>query len=646
MADLPVGETVSATLDSSDCKFSDINGGTLGSLVKRYRIRVAEPRALILGMSATGFTPQLLIYAAQNRLVGTTSGAAPGAAAVRLAIHLTPGEYTIFAMANRADVTGTLELKSELEPLRTCPTGQQTLTLDGTVEGNFDASTCRFLDLTPLSTNEAHVVFYRATMPRAAVLDLQAQTAMTGFSMVLTNDALAAFRGTQSILASLNPGALLFSVSSSNRGSYSIKSAVTDRRACNQAPIQNGEEVSIELALAGCRVLDYRVPSSDARPLALYRFSVADSTIVEINQKAPVLDTLLYLFDSRATVISLSDDAFENSTDSKILIHLPPGGYVIGASTFDRATPGSATLKLAGDRPRSCEAPLLSANEAVMGRIPESGCRYLDYVAFSEDEALVSPYSVEPDQKRLLKFTVSGLTRGFVEVASPQAVLLAGASADRDGDASPEMLFLPGKHFLLLSSEAGDGVRPEFSVRMTARDLPACDTGVLPANGEVTEVLTAVECKASEIVPYLALPVSAKAFKLDLPSRGRVAITVDSSAFAPLLAILQGPDNRLLAIGRQTPGPVTASGTLASGDYRIVAGTLSSLGEYKLKIEFTPEGAPSTSGVGPIEFGVRTADVVGVHQGRVGGEPGEIAVSGEIRHRARQFVRRSNKERQ
>lgn len=652
VADLALGDAVTATLDAADCKFSDINGGTLGSLVKRYRVRVdAAAKVLILGMTATGFTPQLLVYAAPNRLVANNVGAA--AAGARVAIHLPAGDYTVFAMASRADVSGTLSLKAEFEELRTCPRQPQALPLDGgAAEGSFDASTCRFLDSTPFSTNEAHVVFYSATMPRVGVLDLQAQTAVAGFSMVLSDATLAGFRGTQALLVSLNPGAVLISVSSTNRGSYSLKSAITTRRECNQTPMVAGTEVTADLALAGCRVLDYRVPSSDARPMALYRFSVTGSTIIEIDEKAPVLDSLLYLFDSRAVLITQNDDAFEENSDARIQIHLPAGSYVIGASTFDRGVAGSISLKLAASRPRFCDAPALSAGETVTGQIPETGCRLLDYLAFSEDELLVAPFTVDTDQKRLMTFGIKGLTAGFYQLVNSQAVNLTGGLADRNGDVSAEMILLPGKHTVLLGSDAEEG-RPEFTVKTSTRELPVCETGTLPANGDVTEALTAVECKASELIPYLPLPVSAKAFKLEVTSRGRVAITAESAAFVPLLAILQGTDNRLLVTGRQTPGAIPVAGTLVAGEYRVVVGTLSTLGEYKLKSEFTPEGTVSTaalrdadaSGVGPVEFSVGAPDVVGIHEGRVDRESGEVTMGGEVRNRARKFAGRGDKQR-
>ncbi len=68
------------------------------------------------------------------------------------------------------------ELKAAKEAPRPCPVGE--LPESGSLQGEFSASSCRFVDVNELSTNTSNVAFYQYRMPRKAVLTFDAETAI------------------------------------------------------------------------------------------------------------------------------------------------------------------------------------------------------------------------------------------------------------------------------------------------------------------------------------------------------------------------------------------------------------------------------------------------------------------------------------
>ncbi len=173
-AALLAGETVSAALEATDCRLSDLVSGTTSTaLAKRYRIETAEKAVFTFTMVASGFTPALAILTSQGRVVGTNSATVVSGTA-RVTINLPAGAYNVITYALGTGASGTFELKAAGEPPRPCPTLD--LPESGTLEGAFTASSCRFVDVNELSVSTANVVFYRYRMTRQAVLTITAET--------------------------------------------------------------------------------------------------------------------------------------------------------------------------------------------------------------------------------------------------------------------------------------------------------------------------------------------------------------------------------------------------------------------------------------------------------------------------------------
>ena len=584
------GETVTAALETADCRVSDlVSGSTNASLAKRYKLDAGEKAVFTFTAAATGYAPTLAVYTAQARLVGSNS--APSGGTARITINLPAGAYTIITYG--AAPGGAFELKAAHELPRPCPT--QTLPESGTFEGAFSASTCRFVDVNEFSTSTLNVAFFRYQMTRRAVLTLESDTAIARFSTVLLTPAATPFSSGKQLVVSLAAGTQTVSLASTETGSFTVRTKVEDLRECLQTPVTIGAEVTGQLALGGCRWLDQFVPSADPTPVKLYRFSVASRTVVQIDETSPTVDAFLELLASPSQQrLASNDDASDATTDSRLLIHLVPGAYVIVASAYDSTTLGSFTLKLAGEAPRSCDAQNLASGAPVDGQVPAEGCRVLDYISLSTVTDLAAPFRFDATESTMLALKAEGAVTSTLRAVTAQGREVARLTSNRNGDIPLELRIPDGRLTVLMSSTAA--IKPAVKLGAQTHAVPSCPANAFAVNSEVENVVTTVDCKFSEQVVYSTFTGPAQPFQLRITQRGRLTLEVESDSFTPALAVL-GAGNELIGIFLlPAPGKVTVTNNLVEpGDITLLVTSASpaTLGAFKLRNTLVPAALPA-----------------------------------------------------
>lgn len=127
----------------------------------------------------------------------------------------------------------------------------------------------------------------------------------------------------------------------------------------------------------------------------MHRIAIAQAGTYVFNQASPTLDTFLLLLKADGSLIGANDD-ISTSTDSRIKAVLPPGDYVLGATSYDPNATGSYTLSSASTtagvtceivflvpglttnqnlEPGDCDGPFLRPNGA-----PTNGTRIDTYI--------------------------------------------------------------------------------------------------------------------------------------------------------------------------------------------------------------------------------------------------------------------------
>jgi hypothetical protein len=611
---LTSGETIGASLELADCQVKDmVTGSSSAAPAKRYYLEAGEKAVFTFTVSATGYTPAVTVYTSLGRLVASNTAAA-GTTTARVIINLPAGGYNIITFGSGTAAVGAFELKAAHELPRPCPVVD--LPEDGARDGAFTASSCRFVDLNEFSVSTLNVAFYRYPMARRAVLTLDSDTALTRFSSVLVTQSGNGFPGGKQLTVSLVAGTYTVSVSSPDLGSFTVRTKVDDLRECARTPIDVGAEVTAKLESGGCRWLDEFVPSSDTTPVNLYGFTVDARTVVQIDQTSPAVDSYLALMTAQTRAgLASNDDASNTSSDSRILIHLIPGNYVVIATAYDETTLGDFTLKLTGDKPRTCGQPILTSGASADGRVPAEGCRVLDYVALSTLTDLVAPFRFDAAEATMLALKAEGATASTLRAVTEQGLEVVRQASDRNG-AIPVEFRLPAGPIDILMTSTG-ATKPAFKLGAQTRAIPACPPTPLDLNAEIEGTIASGDCTVNELVNYVSAPAPAQRFQLQIAERGRLAIDLESSVFSPLLGVTNDKDELLGLVFATSPAKVTLGNPQAEvGTIRVFASSASAvLGAFKVRNVFT------SSATEPASTGVDRADWQRSHE-RMATEPG------------------------
>ena len=644
---LAPGAAVSGALEAADCRFNElIAGGASTSFAKRYRLDVTEKAVYAFALTAADYPAAVGLYTAQGRLVGSGAAAAAGGVA-RVAANLPAGAYTAISYSTRAAAVGAFELKVEQQGIRPCPILD--LPESGAIEGAFTSSSCRFVDLSELSVNTNNVVFYRYSMAKRGVLSLAADSAIARFSTVLVTSALAGFTGAKQLTLSLPAGAHSVSVSSAETGSFTLRIKTEDLRPCGVTVIRVGEDAAGKLDAAGCRWLDQFVPSADATPVSLYRFTLDSRAVVQIDQTSAEVNSYLALFRTVPSFAQLAfnDNAAANTGDSRILIHLLPGVYtLIATASFNEAAAGAFALALAANPPKTCEPTPLGSGVTVDGQVQAEGCRVLDYVVNSTVADVVAPFAVDAPRPIMLSLKAENAFGSTLRLVTGQGVEVARLANDRNGGMATESRTVAGVHTVLMTSPTVS--KPVFKLGAKTRELSICPVNELALNAEAGNAITALECRVTDLVNYFTFNNPAQLFEFKIAERGVITLEMESDVFPPVLIVTDALGELVGLTFIDAPGKaVLPDGALPVGTYRIVASSLATtLGAFNVRTIFVPAAPPPATAsvpdwrrlheaaadgglpVNPIHLGIGAPDVVGVGEGWVY----RNAAAGDMRH--------------
>jgi len=343
---ISVGQSVSGTLDASDCLFE------WGGLMDNWTLSLNQPSALRLEVSSADFDEALIIRDSRGDIFYIADGFGPTGRAIA-DLDLAAGEWTVSAVSI-FETPGSYELSVDVRPACTPGTA---LVLDQTFNGTIDVDDCIFQGWTPadslslvLDEGAAVDIVMKSTdfYPFFVVFDATGAEVLVGFQGFDPNTG--APTGVARAGGVLPAGSYaVYAVTEgypSATGAYQL--TVSELVCDDPTPIAFGSSASGTLEAGDC--LGNRGAWVDNYELVL----PADTT-VRIDLTSPVFDTYLVLRDSEGTVLQADDDG-GTGLNSRIERSLGAGTYVIEASALVPGVGGAYTLTV-GDPSASGVAP-------------------------------------------------------------------------------------------------------------------------------------------------------------------------------------------------------------------------------------------------------------------------------------------------
>ncbi len=390
-------------------------------------------------------------------------------------------------------------------------------------------------------------------------------------------------------------------------------------QSCAVREIGVNDSAAASLASTDCRLRE-AIPGARGDMYAdPYRVTLSNGGVLTIELASTDLDAYLYVYSLAYTRLAYNDNASALSRDSKIVVGLDAGTYLLVATSRAVST-GAYTLRTSLASRASCPAAELRLDEEARGELAATDCRMLDAVAPSTDTSSADAYRVTLARRGVLRALMKSSS------FSPYLELLDADSHgvtyyDADGDPEAEILVSlePGTYTLLASSSVLEGAGA-YTLKAALEDLRTCEVRAIGPDETVTgELLYDSDCGFLDLDVPSDDQTPVDVYRLTLPQAGVVTVDLASPDFDAYLFVLDSR-GRLVGANDNSGGGTNSRvvASLAAETYYIWANSYGDEGRYALKTSFeqprscNPQDlAPGTAVQGTIsETSCRVLDFV------------------------------------
>lgn len=335
-----IGQTANGTITAGDCKLSD------NTPLQRYTFTLTQRTKVEIRMTSTVVDPYLFLFDNKGTLLEEDDDGGGGTNA-RIMQTLPAGSYEILANVFQDNTFGAYQLSLQTAPAA-CSTGRA-ITPPFSTTATLSASACLLNDGSYEDRYDFTVTtrgVYQIDM-RSAVIDPYLIVVDANEKLIMSDDD----SGTDvdaSLEVQLEPGkyTILAQGYPGETGVYSLSVAsAVDPCAVNRT-IAVGVASNATLAATDCRQEN---SGGDARYLHRYALQLAATTTVQIDLTTTAFDAYLIVQNaSNSAVVAENDDAVPGqTTDSRLLLTLQPGTYVVNVTSFDAGETGAYRLAVA-----------------------------------------------------------------------------------------------------------------------------------------------------------------------------------------------------------------------------------------------------------------------------------------------------------
>lgn len=475
--DKPLVGTIEGALAEGDCRMAYLPAGSRDqSRVDLYRVVAPQSGLMVVSLEAEGFQPALRIF---NPLFETKYGpieAPEGLDTIGAQVTAAPNTYLLAVeVAGNAAGMGNYSLTLGFQALDV-DCSVETLAPTGSADGSLGLEDCS-LRGAGLGNANSRVDQYRVTVAERGILSVSLNA--TGFSPFLAaySDAMKYMssvspdQGPAELELVVYPGTYVLLATSQlpAAGNYRISTRfqrVPPPANCPIKPIGPTATVNGDLSAASCRVFDVMPGYPVQEHTDRYRLTLTQRGRVTIAQTSIELDSFLDLYDADYNYITHNDDANPPELDSEIEVLLPPGEYIIHATTVGVST-GAYRLTTrfqAEPAPDPCPIDTLLPDASRPERLATANaCLALDWLAAGGgySETPLDVYRLHLPQQGTLTLDLSALAFDpALGVFDPNWVALAANDdrSDIDLDSRLELQdWPPGFYLVVATTSDGDG---------------------------------------------------------------------------------------------------------------------------------------------------------------------------------------------
>lgn len=474
IADLRLGQDLTANFSDSDCRTADLSTMVSGNhFIKRYKLTLAEGGILVVGMTSPSLDSVVLLSNEDGQAWQDDNTA--GNRNARLTVSLNPGTYLVDAVS-KGGAAGAYVLTANLEPRRQCTPA--VLEFDTQVSGNLEESDCRYIDLFSEIDFTDSVDIYGVDLRESAILRVQMTSGGfdtllelydSDFGFMASNDDVATGNTNSEMVSSVPPGRYHVAATSYDgaSGSYRLTARREPLRRCTETILSTSATAEGALSLDDCRVFDFIVPSDVPIEADVYRLSVASLGVLTIAATSSAFTPVIVILDSKKEVLFASGDVSSPAVAETLI---PPGEYYV-VIVAGQDSLGGYQLKTSMREPVPCEMPPFVLNSSVEGALTLRDCKLREVIPFISSNNRADIYRMEVREQTNVNFHLASRDLVFLGMSKstyePAPLRILSFNADGCGYSAT---LDPGSYLVYVMEGDGGGT---YTLSNTAEAAPA-----------------------------------------------------------------------------------------------------------------------------------------------------------------------------
>jgi len=330
------GQTVTALLANTDCRLSD------NTAFQRFEFTLTTRTKIEVLMSSSAVDSYVYLLNAAGDVIDEDDDSGGGANA-RLLRTLPAGRYFVLANTYNAGEVGAFQLAVRAAPAA-CVTGRA-IVLPVSTNSTLQTTACRLnddsyedrYDLTIATRTNVRIAMSSTVIdPIVVVTD--------SIERVVAQDDDSGDGNNSFLEVVLEPGrySILARGYPRQTGAYRLDIAPVIDPCLTIRNVVNGQVVNGTLAATDCAVSDGGGPRRFFQRFAL---TVDATSSFQFDMTSSALDAYLIIQNAQTgAVVGENDDANGSTTNSRIVVNLTAGQYIINATTYDAGQVGAYQL--------------------------------------------------------------------------------------------------------------------------------------------------------------------------------------------------------------------------------------------------------------------------------------------------------------
>ncbi|MBI3209426.1 MAG: hypothetical protein HYZ37_11080 [Candidatus Solibacter usitatus] len=362
------------------------------------------------------------------------------------------------------------------------------------------------------------------------------------------------------------PSTIIVASASNAAGAFSLTPALQTPRPCAPIDLTLGNQITGRLSDGGCRQLDFKGPSGNARLVDVYKVSVSNFAIAAIEMDSTAFDSYLYVLDSTGAQV-LFDDNTAGRGNALIVAGLPAGDYLVVA-TAAASGAGAYTLQTQTQAARPCYEETISIPGSVKSALSNKDCGFLEYVPYQSFGGYTRAYNFEITKKvQVIADLLSQDFDAYLLLLDDKKTVLSEDDDSAGGSNSRIFVTLNPGRYTIVANSYDEGETGNFELRTSMQDVPECPSDVLKPGTPATGSIGTSDCRVRDFTVNQTAAAQARQFTLDIPNDGLLILEAASTQFAPGVFLASTTGKVLASNGNSANGVYQLAVAAPAGSY-------------------------------------------------------------------------------